>query len=333
MAEKALVTGATGFVGSGVARALIAEGFAVRVLVRRQSPRTNLAGLAVEVAEGDLTDPASLRRAAAGCTAVFHVAADYRLWTRDAAAMFRVNVEGSRAVVLAAMEAGVSRIVYTSSVATLGIPSGGESGDETTPVAFADMIGPYKQSKFKAEEEVRRLIAEENAPVVIVNPSTPIGPGDVKPTPTGRMIVEAARGRIPAFVETGLNVVHVDDVAAGHVLALRQGRVGERYVLGGENMALGDILAEIARLSGRRPPRVRIPHGAVLPLAVLAEAWARLIPSAGEPFVTVDGIKMARKKMYFSSAKAARELGYAPRPARQALADAVAWFRRHGYLR
>ena len=333
MAEKALVTGATGFVGAGVARALIAEGFAVRVLVRRQSPRTNLAGLAVEVAEGDLTDPASLRRAAAGCTAVIHVAADYRLWTRDAAAMFRVNVEGSRAVVLAAMQAGASRIVYTSSVATLGIPGGGASGDESTPVAFADMIGPYKQSKFKAEEEVRRLIAEENAPVVIVNPSTPIGPGDVKPTPTGRMIVEAARGRIPAFVETGLNVVHVDDVAAGHVLALRQGRVGERYVLGGENMALGDILAEIARLTGRRPPKVRIPHGAVLPIAVLAEAWARLIPSAGEPFVTVDGIKMARKKMYFSSAKAARELGYAPRPALQALADAVAWFRRHGYVR
>lgn len=332
MAEKALVTGATGFVGAGVARALIAEGFAVRVLARRQSPRTNLEGLVVEVAEGDLTDPESLRRAAAGCAAVFHVAADYRLWTRDAAAMFRVNVEGSRAVVLTAMEAGARRIVYTSSVATLGIPGGGLSGDESTPVAFADMIGPYKQSKFKAEEEVRRLIAEERAPVVIVNPSTPIGPGDVKPTPTGRMIVEAARGRMPAFVDTGLNVVHVDDVAAGHILALRKGRVGERYVLGGENMALGDILAEIARLTGRRPPRIRIPHGAVLPLAVLAEAWARLIPSAGEPFVTVDGIKMARKKMYFSSAKAARELGYVPRPARQALEDAVAWFRRHGYL-
>ena len=333
MAEKALVTGATGFVGAGVARALVAEGFAVRVLARRHSPRTNLEGLAVEVAEGDLTDPASLRRAAAGCTAVFHVAADYRLWTRDPAAMFRVNVEGSRAVVLAAMEAGARRVVYTSSVATLGIPGGGASGDESTPVAFADMIGPYKQSKFKAEEEVRRLIAEESAPVVIVNPSTPIGPGDVKPTPTGRMIVEAASGRMPAFVDTGLNVVHVDDVAAGHLLALRKGRVGERYVLGGENMALRDILAEIARLSGRRPPSLRIPHGAVLPVAVLAEAWARLFPGAGEPFVTVDGIRMARKKMFFSSAKAARELGYAPRPATQALADAVTWFQRHGYLR
>ncbi|MSP80916.1 MAG: NAD-dependent epimerase/dehydratase family protein [Rhodospirillales bacterium] len=332
MAEQALVTGATGFVGAAVARALIAEGFAVRALARQHSPRTNLEGLAVEVAEGDLTDPASLKRAAAGCTAVFHVAADYRLWTRDAAAMFRVNVEGSRAVILAAMEAGARRIVYTSSVATLGIPGGGVSGDESTPVGFADMIGPYKQSKFKAEEAVRRLIAEKNAPVVIVNPSTPIGPGDVKPTPTGRMIVEAARGRMPAFVDTGLNVVHVDDVAAGHILALRKGRVGERYVLGGENMALGDILAEIARLCGRRPPTIRIPHGAVLPIAVLAEAWARLIPGAAEPFVTVDGIKMARKKMFFSSAKAARELGYVSRPAVRALEDAVDWFRRHGRL-
>jgi dihydroflavonol-4-reductase len=333
MVEKALVTGATGFVGAAVARRLRAEGFAVRVLARKASPRANLEGLAVEVAEGDLTDPASLKRAAEGCAVVFHVAADYRLWTRDPTAMFRVNVEGSVALVRAAMAAGTSRIVYTSSVATLGIPGGGKSGDEETPVGFADMIGPYKQSKFKAEEAVRRLIAEEGAPVVIVNPSTPIGPGDIKPTPTGRMIVEAARGRMPAFVDTGLNVVHVDDVAKGHLLALRRGRVGERYVLGGENMALGEILAEIARQCGRRPPTIRIPHGAIYPVAVLAEAWARLIPSAGEPFVTVDGLKMARKKMFFSSAKAARELGYAARPAVQALSDAVAWFRDMGYLR
>jgi dihydroflavonol-4-reductase len=332
MVEKALVTGATGFVGAAIARRLLAEGFAVRVLARKVNPRANLEGLAVEVAEGDLTDPASLKRAAEGCSAVFHVAADYRLWTRDPAAMFRVNVEGSVALVRAATAAGASRIVYTSSVATLGIPGDGRSGDEDTPVAFADMIGPYKQSKFKAEEAVRRLIAEEGAPVVIVNPSTPIGPGDVKPTPTGRMIVEAASGRMPAFVDTGLNVVHVDDVAAGHLLALRRGRVGERYVLGGENMGLGEILAEIARQCGRRPPTVRIPHGAIYPIAVLAEAWARLIPSAGEPFVTVDGLKMARKKMFFSSAKAARELGYAARPAARALADAVAWFRAKGYL-
>lgn len=342
MTDKALVTGATGFVGAAVARALIAEGSAVRVLVRRQSlssgrpsagpvgPRTNLEGLAVEVVEGDLTDVDSLARAARGCDAVFHVAADYRLWTRDPAAMFRTNVEGSRAMIEAAQAAGVGRIVYTSSVAVLGIPKGG-SGDETTPVSFADMIGPYKQSKFRAEEEVRRLIVEKGAPVVIVNPSTPIGPGDVKPTPTGRMIVEAASGRMPAFVETGLNVAHVDDVAAGHLLAFRRGRIGERYVLGGENMELRAILAEIARLTGRRAPTIGIPHGAIMPIAVLAEAWARLVPGAGEPFVTLDGIKMARKKMFFSSAKAVRELGYAPRPAAEALKDAVAWFRAKGY--
>ncbi len=330
MAQKALVTGATGFVGAAVARALLADGFAVRVLARRQSPRANLAGLAVETVEGDLTDPRSLAGAAAGCAAVFHVAADYRLWTRDPAAMFRANVEGSVAVIEAAMNAGAGRIVYTSSVAVLGIPKGGD-GDEDSPVKFSDMIGPYKQSKFRAEEEVRRLIVEKGAPVVIVNPSTPIGPGDVKPTPTGRMIVEAASGRMPAFVDTGLNVVHVDDVAAGHLLAFHKGRIGERYVLGGENMELRAILAEIARLTGRRAPRIGIPHGAIMPIAALAEAWARLIPGAGEPFVTQDGIKMARKKMFFSSAKAARELGYAPRPATEALKDAVAWFRAKGY--
>ena len=330
MAEKALVTGATGFVGAAVARALIADGFAVRVLARPRSPRANLEGLPVETVEGDLTDSASLAAAVAGCAAVFHVAADYRLWTRDPAAMFRANVEGSVAVVEAAMSAGARRVVYTSSVAVLGLPKGG-SGDENSPVRYADMIGPYKQSKFRAEEEVRRLIVEKGAPVVIVNPSTPIGPRDVKPTPTGRMIVEAASGRMPAFVDTGLNVVHVDDVAAGHLLAFHKGRIGERYVLGGENMELRAILAEIARLTGRRPPRISIPHGAIMPIAALAEAWARLVPGTGEPFVTLDGIKMARKKMFFSSAKATRELGYSPRPATAALEDAVAWFRAKGY--
>ena len=330
MAEKALVTGATGFVGAAVARALIADGFAVRVLARPRSPRANLEGLPVETVEGDLTDSASLAAAVAGCAAVFHVAADYRLWTRDPAAMFRANVDGSVAVVEAAMNAGARRVVYTSSVAVLGIPKGG-SGDEDSPVRYADMIGPYKQSQFRAEEEVRRLIVEKGAPVVIVNPSTPIGPGDIKPTPTGRMIVEAASGRMPAFVDTGLNVVHVDDVAAGHLLAFRKGRVGERYVLGGENMDLRAILREIAGLTGRPAPRISIPHNAIVPIAALAEAWARFVPGAGEPFVTLDGIKMARKKMFFSSAKAARELGYTPRPATEALKDAVAWFRAKGY--
>jgi len=325
-----LVTGASGFVGSAVVRRLLDRGWPVRVLVRAKSPRRNLEGLAVETVEGDLIDSVSLRGALKGCTGLFHVAADYRLWTRDPAAMFRANVDGSRDIVLAACEAGVARIVYTSSVATLGLRPSGEPADEETPVTFGDMIGPYKQSKFRAEEEVRRLIAEQGAPVIIVNPSTPVGPRDIKPTPTGRMIVEAAAGRMPAYVDTGLNIVHVDDVAAGHVLAFEKGRIGERYVLGGENMALRDILREVARLAGRRPPAFRVPHGVVMPIAWLAEAWTH-ISGGDEPFVTRDGVRMARKKMFFSSAKAARELGYAPRPATQALTDAVAWFREHGY--
>ncbi len=325
------MTGATGFVGSAVARRLLAAGHVVRVLVRPTGDRRNLDGLVVETAEGDLTDPASLRRACGDCDGVFHVAADYRLWTRDPDAMFRANVDGSLDVVRAAAEAGARRVVYTSSVATLGVPAGGGSGDEDTPVAFADMIGPYKQSKFRAEEAVMRLVAEEGAPVVIVNPSTPVGPRDVKPTPTGRMIVEAAAGRMPAYVDTGLNIVHVDDVAEGHLLAFDKGTIGERYVLGGENMTLGDILAEIAAIVGRPPPRVRLPHGLVMPIAYVAEAWTRL-SGGDEPFATADGVRMAKKKMFFSSAKAARALGYRWRPARQALVDAVAWFRDNGFL-
>lgn len=325
-----LVTGASGFVGAAVARALVAGGAVVRVLVRPHSSRANLEKLAVEIVEGDLCDSRSLREAVRDVSGLFHVAADYRLWTRDPAAMFRTNVEGSRQIVLAAAEAGARRIVYTSSVATLGLNPNGEPGDEITSVAFADMIGPYKQSKFRAEEAIRALIAETGAPVVIVNPSTPVGPGDVKPTPTGRMIVEAAAGRMPAYVDTGLNVVHVDDVAAGHLLAFERGQVGERYVLGGEDLTLRDILSEIARLTGRSAPRFQIPHGVILPIAYGAEAWARLAGS-GEPFVTVDGVRMARKKMFFRSDKARAALGYAPRPAREALADAVAWFRARRY--
>jgi dihydroflavonol-4-reductase len=325
-----LVTGATGFVGSAVARRLVSHGFGVRVLVRADSDRRNIEGLDVDVATGDLADRVSLEGAAKGCTALFHVAADYRLWTRDPQRMFATNVDGTREVLRAAAAAGAARIVYTSSVAVLGLRADGEAADEETPVAFADMIGPYKQSKFRAEEEVRRLVAEEGLPAVIVNPSMPVGPGDVKPTPTGRMIVEAASGRVPAYVDSGLNVVHVDDVATGHLLAFERGKLGERYVLGGEDMSLREILGTVAAAAGRRPPRLRLPHGAVLPIAYAAEAWTRL--SGGrEPFVTVDGIRMARKRMYFSSAKARRALGYEPGPARDALGDAVAWFRDNGY--
>ena len=325
-----LITGATGFVGSAVLRRLLAAGHRVRALARPASDRRNLEGLAVEVAEGDLLEPSSLRPALEGCSGLFHVAADYRLWAPDPGPMFRANVDGTRMLLLAARDARVERIVYTSSVAALGVLPGDAVADEKTPVTFADMIGPYKQSKFLAEAAVTKLIADEGLPVVIVNPSTPIGPRDIKPTPTGRLIVEAAAGRMPAYVETGLNVAHVDDVAEGHLLAFEKGRVGERYILGGENMSLQAILGAVAAAAGRRAPKLKIPHGAILPIAYAAEAWARI--SGGEPFATVDGVRMARKKMYFSHAKAARDLGYAPRPAGQALADAVRWFKDHSYL-
>ncbi len=326
-----LVTGASGFVGSAVARALLGEGREVRVLVRPASDRRNLEGLDAEIVSGDLREPDTLAAACRGCRGLFHVAADYRLWTPHPQRMFEANVEGTRNVLLAAEEAGIERIVYTSSVATLGLPGDASPGDEETPVAYRDMIGPYKQSKFRAEEAVRELIARRGLAVVIVNPSTPVGPRDVKPTPTGRMIVEAASGRMPAYVDTGLNIVHVDDVAAGHLAAFREGRVGERYVLGGHDMSLREILTEIADIAGRPAPRFRLPHGLILPLAHVAEAWARL--SGNEPFATVDGVRMARKRMFFSSDKARRELDYRPRPARRALEDAVAWFSDNGYCK
>jgi dihydroflavonol-4-reductase len=324
-----LVTGATGFVGAAVARALLAAGHRVRVLARPNGNRSNLTGLDVEIVEGALEDAASLAAAVAGCRYLFHVAADYRLWVPDPAAMFRANVEGSRNLMLAALAAGVERVVYTSSVATLGIVPGA-SADENTPSQAADMIGPYKLSKFEAELAVRQLIAERRLSAVIVNPSTPIGPGDVKPTPTGRLIVEAARGKMPGFVDTGLNVVHVDDVAAGHLAAAEYGQIGERYILGGENLSLAEILTAVAEIVGRRPPMLKIPYAVVLPVAAGAEMMARL--TGREPFVTLDGARMSRKKMYFSSAKAISELGYAPRPARVAIEDAIAWFKANGYL-
>jgi dihydroflavonol-4-reductase len=327
--DLSLVTGATGFVGSAVARALLARGRRVRVLARPNSDRRNLGGLAVEIAEGAMEDPRSLARAVAGCRYVYHVAADYRIWVPDPAPMFRANVEGTRDLLTAALEAGAERVVYTSSVATLGLVPGG-SATEETPSSVDDMIGPYKRSKFAAEQVARGLARERGLPVVIVNPSTPVGPGDIKPTPTGRLIVEAARGQMPAFVDTGLNIVHVDDVAEGHLAAAENGRIGERYILGGENMALAEILAEVAQAVGRRPPWLRVPHSVLFPVAIGAELAARA--TGRDPFVTLDGVRMSRKKMYFSSEKASRELGYRSRPAREAIADAVGWFRDNGYL-
>jgi dihydroflavonol-4-reductase len=324
---RALVTGATGFVGSAVARALCQRGCQVRALVRSSADRRNLQGLTLELASGDLEDPPSLARALSDCQALFHVAADYRLGVADPRPLYRSNVEGTRNVLEAAQRAGVSRIVYTSSVATVGLPADGSPGAEDTPVALTDMIGHYKRSKFLAEE-LARDYARRGAPVVIVNPSTPIGPGDVKPTPTGQMVVDAASGRTPAYVDTGLNVVHVDDVAAGHLQAFDRGRIGERYILGGENMTLREILAEICRLAGRSAPRIRLPHAALLPVAYASEALARL--TGGDTRVTVEAVRLARKHMYFSSEKAVRELGYRWRPPVRALEDALLWFRELG---
>ena len=325
-----LVTGASGFIGSAVVRKLLKRRHDVRVLVRKTSQTSNLEALSIDIAVGDLTDRASLCRAIRGCDTLFHVAADYRLWVPQAAKMIETNVNGTRNLMEIAGELGVRRIVYTSSVATLGLLKDATPADEDTPVRGEDMIGPYKRSKFRAEALVREMVTKQGLPVVIVNPSTPIGPRDIKPTPTGKIVVEAASGRMPAFVDTGLNVVHVDDVAEGHALALEHGVVGERYILGGQNLTLEEILKIIAKLTRQKPPRIRIPHNAVVPMAAMAELWARL--TGKEPFATLDGVELARKKMFFSSARAMGSLGYHPRPANEAIADAVSWFQQHNYL-
>jgi dihydroflavonol-4-reductase len=325
----ALVTGATGFVGAAVARALLAAGWRVRVLVRAGADRGNLRHLAADIVEGDLADVSSLERALDGCSGLFHVAADYRLGARDPRPLYRTNVEGTRNILGAARKVGVARVVYTSSVATIGIPLDGSPGEERTPAALSDMIGHYKRSKYLAEE-VARDAARAGLPVIIVNPSTPVGPGDIKPTPTGQLVLDAARGRMPAYVDTGLNVVHVDDVAAGHLLAFERGIAGERYILGGDDMTLRTILQQIAALAGRKPPRIRLPYAAVLPIAYLAEAFAAVSGRSGR--VTLEGVRMSRKRMFFSSGKAVAELGYRWRPPLQAFDDALRWFRERGML-
>jgi dihydroflavonol-4-reductase len=328
MADTVLVTGASGFVGSAVARALTARGDRVRVLMRASSPRTNIEGLDVEIAEGDMRDAASMRRAMNGVRYLFHVAADYRLWARDPDEIVRNNLEGTRAVMEAARDTGVERIVYTSSVAALK-PLHGAPVDETSRHTEQTVIGAYKKSKLVAERLVEKM-AGEGLPVVIVLPSTPIGPRDVKPTPTGRIIVQAANGGIPAFVDTGLNLVHVDDVAAGHLLALEKGKTGDCYILGGEDVRLKDMLGIIAPLAGRRPPKVQLPRGPLYPLAAGAEFVARF--TGKEPMLTVDALNMSKYHMFFSSEKARRELGFTARPYARALEDAVTWFREARYI-
>jgi dihydroflavonol-4-reductase len=326
---RALLTGGTGFVGSAVARALLRDGWHVRALVRPHSDRRNLTGLQLETVEGDLSDVSSLERAAGGCAALFHAAADYRLGARRPQELYQTNVQGTRNVLSASRNAGIERVVYTSSVATIGLPADGAPGDEATPVTLADMIGHYKRSKFLAEQLVRDS-ARAGGSVVIVNPSTPVGPGDLRPTPTGQLVRDAACGRMPAYVDTGLNIVHVDDVATGHLLALERGRDGESYILGGEDMSLRAILVEIARIVGGKPPRIRLPAAALLPVAVTAEALARL--TGGSTRITVEGVRLARKRMFFSSQKAVHELGYRWRPTSAAFADAILWLREQRLL-
>jgi dihydroflavonol-4-reductase len=324
-----LVSGASGFLGSAIAAALRIRGHDIRVLARPSSPRTNL-NPADTLCEGDLRDRASLATALKGARFLFHAAADYRLWARDPEEIHRNNLEGTRLIMEEALSAGVERIVYTSSVATLKLIEGG-SATEDRPLAEGEGIGAYKRSKVAAERLVEAMIQRDGLPAVIVNPSTPIGPRDVRPTPTGRIIVEAASGRMPAFVETGLNLAHVDDVAAGHLAALDRGRIGERYILGGDNVFLADMLADIARLVGRRPPTIKLPRTMLYPVAYGAELLASL--RGVEPFITRDGLRMARHHMFFDDSKARRELGYVSRPYREGLADAIAWFRVHGYLK
>jgi dihydroflavonol-4-reductase len=325
-----LVTGGTGFIGANVARELVAAGATVRVLARPGGDRRALAGVKVEIVEGDLLDRASVRRALGGVRSVYHVAADYRLWTPDPAMLYRTNVDGTRVVLEAAAEAGVTRVVHTSSVGAVGIPEDGRPGTEDTPVTLADMVGHYKRSKFLAEQ-VALEFARRGLPVVVVNPSAPIGPWDVKPTPTGQMIVDFMRGRMLASVDTGLNIVHVRDVARGHLLAAERGTPGERYILGHRDLSLVDIFGILAEITGRRAPRFRVPYAVAWLGAACCETVARV--TGRPPAVPLTAVRMARKRMYFSPARAVRELGLPQTDVRTALADAVAWFEVHGYAR
>ncbi|MBM4138824.1 MAG: NAD-dependent epimerase/dehydratase family protein [Nitrospira sp.] len=325
---KALVTGATGFVGGAVARALLRAGTDVRVLARSDADLRNLEGLMVERVAGDLRDPVSLKTALTGCHHLYHVAAHYALWAKDPAIFYNVNVDGTKNLLKAAREVGIERIVYCSTIGAIGLPEGGGVGTEDTPVSITQMAGHYKRSKFLAEQEVLRL-AKEGLPVVIVNPSAPVGERDVKPTPTGQVIVDFMKGRMPAYIETGMNIVDVDDVAEGHLLAMQKGRIGERYILGCKNLLLREVFDILSALTGIKAPALKLPRLAVLPLAY-ANYWLANL-TGQPPRIPLEGVKMAKYKMHYDCSKAIRELGLPQTPPDVALNKAVRWFRSHGY--
>lgn len=327
--RRVFVTGATGFVGAHVARALVERGDQVIVLVRRTSNLELIQGLPVTTVTGDLRDAESLVPALAGIDVLYHVAADYRLWARDPNEIYRSNVDGTRNILDAALKQGVPKVVYTSTVGCLGIPHDGSPGDEATPVTRDDLIGHYKKSKFDAEQ-IALERAARGLPVVIVNPSTPVGPGDIKPTPTGKIILDFLRGKMPAYVDTGLNLIAVEDTAEGHLLAAERGRVGEKYILGNENLTLREILGILAKITDRKPPSVRIPHWLAIAAAAADAGISRL--TNREPGISMEAVLMSRKRMFFSSRKAVTQLGLPQTSVEDALARAVEWFRKHAAI-
>ena len=326
---KALVTGATGFIGGAVVRALVKRGLDVRVLARAGADLQNIQNLTVERVEGDLRDPASLRRSLTGCRQLYHVAAHYALWAKDPSIFYDINVTGTKNLLEAARDVGVERIIYCSTIGAIGLPPGGGLGTEETPVSLEQMAGHYKRSKYLAEQEVVKL-AKAGLPVVIVNPSAPVGAGDVKPTPTGQVIVDFMKGRMPAYIETGMNIVDVDDVAAGHLLAMEKGRIGERYILGNKNLMLREVFEIMSRLTGIKAPSIKLPRLAILPLAYVNQWIANL--TGQSPRITLEGVKMAKYKMHYDCSKAIRELGIPLTPPEVALEKAVRWFRDHKYV-
>lgn len=326
---KAFVTGGSGFIGAAIVRALLADGHEVRALVRPGSDRRNLDGLDLELWEGDLLDRDSLIRGLAGCDTLFHAAADYRLWVPNPSGMYAANVDGTRTILQAALDTGISRTVYTSSVGTLGNPGDGTPGTEDMPVTLADMVGDYKRSKFLAEREAESFL-ERGLALTIVNPSTPVGPRDIRPTPTGKMIVDFVSGRMPAYLDTGLNLIDVDDCARGHLLAAGRGEIGRKYILGGENLPLAEIFRMLGKICGRSAPKVRLPYLPLLAAAHVNEAISGI--TGREPIIPLAGVRMAAKKMFFDSSRARAELGLPTRPAAEALERAVDWFRANGYV-